>query len=157
MSSTSSLPDEFERIARRVLACESAVVYRWDLITPTNRRLVFPKQHERGFEVRAEAKEYGLYAFADGWHSSAWDANTPGWSLEEMATDFLGFLRTLLSTDATLEVHLAGGHPHKWVLHYIDENGPHSETTGLFLFRYWGAREIVSRQNTALPPRYELP
>jgi hypothetical protein len=152
-----ALPDIFERMARRVLESESSLIYRWDVVTPTTRALVFAKQCESGFEVRAEAKQYGLFAFAEGWHSTAWDANTPGWSSEDIASDFLGFLRTLLSLDASLDVHLAGGHPHKWVLNYIDENGTQSETTGLLLFRFWGAREIVTRQNTMLPSRYQSP
>ena len=156
MKRADALPDVFERMARHALAGESSLVYRWDLITPTKRALVFPKQCVSGFEVRAEAETYGLYAFAEGWHSPAWDVNTPGWSLEDMASEFLGFLRTLLSPDASLQVHLAGGHPHTWVLNYMTEQGLQSEKTGLLLFRFWGAREIVTRQNTMLPSRYQL-
>ena len=147
-SVSESIPDTFARRANDVLSREPSVVYRWD----RPGRLVFPKQCEGGFEVAAEAETYGLYAFAEGWHSGAWD--TPGLTPDMLVVEFLGFLRTLLSSDAHLDIHYAGRTHAKWVMHYRVEQGWETDTTGMLFFNYFGKRRVVSLQNTVLPPRY---
>ena len=146
------IPQTFERLANEALSKERGLIHRWEGSSLRRRRLVLPRQCEDGFEVAAVAETYGLYAFAEGWHSGAWD--TPGLTPESLVVDFLGFLRTLLSPDARLDVHYAGRTRSKWIMHYRDESGWQADTTGVLIFNYFGKRTVVTLQNTVLPPRY---
>ena len=148
-----TLPERFERAARRMLADEP-VQHHWAPCGPRRRRLVLPVQSAGGFEIAIEAEQYGLYAFAgDGWHSPAWDV-TPVSGPDEVVGQCLGFVRTLLSTDAELEVRSAGGSPYRWTLRYKTESGPDTWTTGLLVFNYAGTRTTETFQNRVLPARY---
>jgi hypothetical protein len=156
MHSGESLPATFERLVNEIISAEPDLVYRWDAVADTRRRLVFPKQCENGFEVIAEAEPYGLYAFAEGWHSAAWDANTPGFRSEQVTASFVSFLRTLLSADARLEVHYAAPSPTKWVMRYVGEHGEQADTISAVhnLFStHRGASSVVTLRNSVLTSR----
>jgi hypothetical protein len=73
---------------------------------------------------------------------------------ELVSSDFLGFIRTLMSAAAFLEIRYAGGSPYKWTMNYAVEGGTESKVTGHLLFNYFGRRSTVVLQNHHLPPRY---
>lgn len=154
---TESLAETLERIATQVLAEERHLVHTWDAGARGKRTLVFPAQCEDGFEVRVEAGLDWLdVGVAEGWQDMTCDGNPVRETHEALIVNALGFVRTLLSTDAVLETRYAGQAPYKWVLRYRDEEGWQGGTTGLLLFNYLGRRRVTVRQNTILPARYDV-
>ncbi len=153
MTQKEQLPAVFERYARNVLSQESGLRHEW-ATSPDKSRLVIPRANETGFTVEVQAQTYGLYAFAEGWHSSAWELTSRKETYENLCTQFLGFVRTLLSRDAWLEVRYAGRTPYRWTMTYGVEGGAESESTGLLFFNYFGRRSARVLQNDHLPARY---
>jgi hypothetical protein len=155
-----SIPEEFERQARAVLANHPDLHVRWAEISKgRGRELFIPKQDSSGFDVRVQAEEYGLYPFADDWHGAPWelsaaDSRPVSKRVRELCSEFLGFVRTMLSVDATLHVHYAGRRPYRWVLSFETELGRESEEFGLLFYNYFGKRRLEPRQNRHLPSRY---
>jgi hypothetical protein len=149
------LPTVFERYARDVLARENCLRHQW-ATSPGKSRLIIPRANESGFTVEAQAEMYGLYASAEGWHSAAWELTSQQEALEDLCSQFLGFIRTLLSPDAWLEVRYAGQTPYKWTMTYGVEGRMESESTGLLLFNYFGERSTRILQNEHLPARYNI-
>lgn len=107
-----------------------------------------------GFAIRVECETYGIFFYADGWHGAPFEVNPATPTQEAVVEESLGFLRTLLSPDSSLEVHYASGRPFKWVLSYAVEGGIEREEMGLFFYRYLGARTKRTYQNQHLPARY---
>ncbi len=155
MTQKEHLPAVFERCAREVLLREAGLRHDW-VIGGDTSKLVIPKADEAGFTVEAQAETYGLYASAEGWHSGAWEPTSRKETLEELCSEFLGFVRTLVSSDAELEVRYAGGTPYKWTMTYGVEGGAESESTGLLFFNYFGRRSTRVLRNQHLPPRYGI-
>ena len=67
--------------------------------------------------------------------------NTPGMTIDEVADGCVGFLRTLLSPDASLIVRYSAGRPYRWILRYPTHGSPVNDETGLLFFNYFGRRE----------------
>lgn len=126
---------------------------RWEnLQGGDKKRLTIFKQRDTGFDVVVECETYGLYPFAGDWHGPAWEPMNE--RLDELCDEFMGFVRTLLCMDSKLQVMKAGGKPYKWSLTYRTEDGVETQTTGLFLFNYFGPRSKQVLQNDHLPLRY---
>jgi hypothetical protein len=155
MTQKEHLPVVFERHARDVLASENGLRHEW-LTSPDKTRLIIPRANDTGFTVEAQAETYGLYAFAEGWHSGAWELASRKETFEYLCSQFLGFIRTLLSPDAWLEVRYAGHSPYKWTMTYGVEGGVESESTGSLFFNYFGRRSARVLQNKHLPARYGI-
>lgn len=155
---TDSLAATLERIAAQLLAGERHLIHTWSGIARGKHTLVFPVQCQNGFEVRVEAGPDGLaVGVAEGWHDMTCDRNPVRETEEALVVNSLGFVRTLLSTDAALATRYAGQSPYKWVLRYRDEQGWRTGTTGLLFFNYLGRRRVTVRQNSILSARYEVP
>jgi hypothetical protein len=158
---TASIPEVFEERARAVLADHSQLNPSWSAISEgEGRELVIPKQEDSGFDVVVWAETYGLHVFADDWHSGPWepvpsDPRPLTEQVFQLCDEFLGFVRTLLSEDASLAVHYARGRPFRWVLTYETESGPESETCALIIFNYFGSRSVRTFRNRHLPRRYD--
>jgi hypothetical protein len=71
----------------------------------------------------------------------------------EIAEDCLGFVRSLLCSDSSLQVFYSNGRPYRWVLTYPLEGRRVSDRTGLLVFNYFGRRNVRTFQNQQLPPR----
>jgi hypothetical protein len=155
MKQKEHLPVAFERYARDVLARENRLRHEW-ATSPDKTRLIIPRANETGFTVEAQAETYGLYAFAEGWHSAAWELTSQKETSEDLCSQFLGFIRTLLSPDAWLEVRYAGHTPYKWTMTYGVEGSVEAESTGLLFFNYFGRRSVKVLQNEHLPARYGI-
>jgi hypothetical protein len=155
MTQKEHLPAVFESHARDVLAQENRLQHEWQT-SPDKSTLIIPRANETGFTIEARAETYGLYASAEGWHSGAWEFTSRSESSEKLCSEFLGFIRTLLSRDAWLEVRYAGRTPYKWIITYEVEGGTESESMGLLLFNYLGRRSTRILQNEHLPPRYGI-
>jgi hypothetical protein len=147
------LAEALEKAAYEAFAAEPAP-HEWRRLGSTSIRLTFPKQLATGFDVSVLAKPWGLYVEADGWHHPANWEPIGGWTPLEMCRDCLGFARTLLSTDAYLNVRYAGRSPYKWTMVYTVETRLEVETTGLLVFNYFASRRSVRLQNSTLPARF---
>jgi len=150
------LPTSFEDFAKKKLATSPHISCHWETLNNGDkRRLVIMRQNEGGFDIVIECETYGLYPFAGEWHGSPWE-----WfqeeSLEEFFEQFMGFIRTLLSKDAMLEVKYSNKKPYKWFLTYETEQDQEKRETGLFLYNYFGSRSAQVFQNDQLPQRYGL-
>ncbi len=154
MTQDKTLPLKFERYARDILARDPGLRHEWST-SPDKRQLIIPKANDTGFTVKACAEVYGLYVSADGWHSGAWELASRKETIETLCSQFLGFIRTLLSPDAWLEVRFAGDSPYKWTMNYAVEGGVESESTGLLVFNYLRKRSVRVLQNEHLPARYD--
>jgi len=148
------LPTSFEKFAKKKLATPMHISCDWETLNNGDkRRLVIKKQKNDGFDIVVECETYGLYPFAGEWHGPAWE-----WfreeSLEEFFEEFMGFIRTLLSKDAMLEVRYSGKRPYKWRLTYETEQGQERRETGLIIYNYFGSRSTQVFQNDQLPQRY---
>jgi hypothetical protein len=148
-----ALPDTFYKLASSRLAELPGLPHEWVSGPDGKRSLRIPKLDESGFDITIECESNGLHPFAEGWHGAPWEANTPDMSIEEVAEDCLGFVRTLLCPDATLTVHYSGGRPYRWILRYPTLGAPVKDETGLLFFNYFGRRETREFRNTHLPPR----
>ncbi len=124
--------------------------------SPDKSRLIIPGANDDGFTVEAQAESYGLYVSAEGWHSGAWEITSREETVETLCSQFLGFIRTLLSPDAWLEVRYAGHTPYKWTMTYGVEGSVESESTCLLFFNYFGRRSVKVLQNEHLPARYGI-
>ena len=148
------LPTSFEDFARKKLATSPHISCDWETLNNGDkRRLVIKRQKDNGFDIAVECETYGLYPFAGEWHGPAWD-----WfqeeSLEEFFEEFMGFIRTLLSKDAMLEVRYSGNKPYKWCLTYETEQGQEKLETGRIFYNYFGSKSTQVFQNDQLPQRY---
>src|SRR5918995_5298045 len=101
MTQKKHLPAVFERYVRDVLARQNCLRHEW-ATSPGKSRLIIPKANETGFTVEAQAETYGLYASAEGWHRAAWELTSQKETSEDLCSQFLGFIRPLLSSDAWL-------------------------------------------------------
>lgn len=147
-----SLPDAFERNARTIFDEYPTIMTKWESTRHGGRRLTIYKIDESGFDIAVQAETYGLYPYAGDWHGPAWDSGT---STEELCREFLGFVRSLLCEDSSLEVKYAGSRPFKWILSYPTEQGRESYEMGLFIVNYFGKRSSRIFRNRHLPPRYK--
>jgi hypothetical protein len=150
-----SLPDTFFRVAEGALSGHPTVRHQWSSGPRGKRTLTIPRADEAGFDVTIQCETYGLFPFAGHWHGAPWDANTPGRSLEDVAKDCLGFVRSLICADSRLTVHYANARPFRWVLQYPFGNRRVEDRVGLFIFNYFGHRTVRELQNRHLPPREE--
>jgi hypothetical protein len=149
-----TLADIFFELARAGLAGYPQLAHEWTSGPRGKRTLRIPKADSSGFDVTIECEPNGLYLQAGDWHGAPWDANTPGFSDTQVAEQCMGFVRTLLSSDASLTVRYAGGRPYKWLLRYPTEGAPVLEEMGLLFYNYFGRRETREFRNRHLPPRY---
>lgn len=147
-----SLPEVFERYASELLSGDSRIRTKWESIKGNGKRLTIYKIDESGFDIVVDAETYGLYPYAGDWHGSAWDWGT---SYDELCREFMGFVRTLLCEDSSLEVRYAGSWPYKWILSFPTEVGRESLETGLFFFNFVGKRSRRIFKNRHLPARYK--
>jgi hypothetical protein len=148
-----SLPDTFFEMAQRVIAGYPALAHQWISEPSGKRTLKFPAASATGFDVAIEAEAYGLYPYAGDWHGAPWDYDTPRMTFAEIAEDCLGFVRSLLCSDSSLQVFYSNGRPYRWVLTYPLEGRRVSDRTGLLVFNYFGRRNVRTFQNQQLPPR----
>ena len=151
-----SLPDTFFEMAQRIIASYPALAHEWTSESSCKRTLRFPAASPTGFDVVIEAETYGLYPYAGDWHGAPWDYNMPRMSLAEISEDCLGFVRSLLSSDSSLQVSYANDRPYRWVLSYPFEGRRVSDRNGLLVFNYFGRRSVRTFQNQQLPPREEI-
>jgi hypothetical protein len=155
-----TIPEVFEREARAAFAVHPNLSPRWSVISNGDgRQLLMPRRESSGFDVGVQAETYGLYPFAGEWAGAPWEP-APGdprpldQQIDDLCVQFLGFIRTLLSVDATFTVHYSAGQPYRWVLEYETELGRESEACGLFIYNYFGKRRVETLQNRHLPGRY---
>lgn len=148
------LPVVFEKCAREWLARNQALPHEWS-IGPKKCRLIIPRADETGFTVEIEAETYGLHASADRWRSGAWEPVSRDETLEDLCSQFLDFVRTLLRADAWLEMRYSGRSPCQWMMTYRLEHGTKSHSTGSLFFNYFGERSKKVLQNHHLPARRE--
>ncbi len=149
------LPDAFFELASVRLAESALVPHSWsDPATDGRRVLEVPAVAETGFSVRVECENSGLYVYAGEWHGSPFECRPPTATPEETAANCLGFVRTLLCSDSTLEVSYAGTRPYRWVLKYATDGGPAQEEMGLLVYNYFAAKATRVLQNNHLPPRH---
>jgi hypothetical protein len=148
-----SLPDTFFEMAQRVIANYPALAHQWTCEPSGKRTLKFPAASATGFDVTIEAETYGLYPYAGDWHGAPWDCSTPRMSFAQIAEDCLGFVRSLLCSDSSLQVFYANERPYRWVLNYPFEGRRVSARTGLLVFNYFGRRSVRAFQNQQLRPR----
>ena len=150
----SSLSEAFFKVAGARLGEYPQLRHAWEGPEKSGRRVLsIPKQDTGGFDVRIECESYGLYPVADGWHGAPWDNNPSVGTPEKIAEQCFGFLRTVLSPDAVLNVHFSAGKPYKWILSYPTGQLPVNDETGLLLFNYFGRREVREYRNRHLPSR----
>ncbi|MFB3897695.1 MAG: hypothetical protein ACE14V_15490 [bacterium] len=150
-----NLPKIFENCAKSILEKYPNIQTKWDDNGTKRSRLTIYKQDENGFDIIVEAETYGLYPFAGGWHGAPWEIGPTDTTPEKLCEQFMGFIRSLLCTDAMLEVKYASGFSYKWILTYPTEQGIESEVTGLLFYNYFGKRTNRIFQNQHLPPRYK--
>ena len=62
----------------------------------------------------------------------------PRMSFAEISEDCLGFVRSLLCSDSSLQVFYSNERPYRWVLSYPFEGRRVSDRTGLLVFNYLG-------------------
>lgn len=150
-----SLPDAFFSLASSRLLDQPQVSHRWSVSEPGGKRVLdIPPTCESGFSVRVECESYGLYVYADGWHGAPFECGPVTGTPEATAENCLGFVRTLLCADCTLEVFYAGSKPHRWVLTYATDSGIEREETGLIIYNYFGVKSKRVLQNRQLTPRH---
>ena len=150
-----ALPEAFFILAEARLRQHAALAHRWtQRHDRTKRTLEIPAEDRTGFGILVDCEIYGLYVYCDGWHGAPFEVGGPTKTPEAAAENCLGFVRTLLSEDSTLEVHYAAGKPHRWVLSYATDSGTEREETGLFFYNYFGRRSVRTLQNRRLPARY---
>ncbi len=145
------LPTVFEHYAKELLAKQPQIQAKWEFTEDNGKRLTICKLDDLGFDVIVEAKISGLYPYAGDWHGPVWEM---GANSEELCREFMGFVRSLLCEDSSLEVKYAGSWPYKWILSYPLLSGCESLETGLFLYNYFGRRSSRIFKNRHLPPRY---
>lgn len=148
-----SLPETFEKYSRPLLANHPEIAVRWESHNKDGRRLTIAKQGDSGFDVVVEAETYGLYPFAGDWHGPAWEMVSKDETRQSLCTEFMGFVRSLLCADSSLEVLYAGSKPYKWILTYPTEQEKESLTTGLLFFNVFARKSRCVFQNHHLPPR----
>jgi hypothetical protein len=159
-STATSIPEVFERQARAVLAEHPELAAQWSVISKgAGRQLFIPKSEPSGFDITVQAETYGLYPFAGDWHGAPWelsprDRRSIKTQIDDLCAEFLGFVRTMLSTDATLYVHYSNDRPYRWVLSYETEIGPDTEECGQIVYNYFGKRRVETLRNRHLPTRY---
>ena len=150
-----SLPDAFFALARDQLA---SLPHAWSGPEPDGKRVLeLPSASETGFTVRVECESYGIHVYADGWHGAPFECGPSTATTEATAENCLGFVRTLLCTDSSLEVSYAGAKPIRWVLSYATDAGTAREEMGLLVYNYFASRSKRILQNNHLPPRYLEP
>ncbi len=149
----SSLPDTFFEMAQGIMARHSALEHEWTSEPSGKRTLKIPAAGPTGFDVVIEAETYGLYPYAGEWHGAPWDSNMPRMSFAEICEDCLGFVRSLLCTDSSLQVSFSNECPYRWVLSYPVEGRQVSDRTELLVFNYFGRRSVRTFQNEQLPRR----
>jgi hypothetical protein len=150
-----SLPEAFFVLASARLGGRAPVAHRWSGPESDGKRVLeVPAAAESGFSVRVECETYGLYVYAEGWHGSPFECGPVTATPEETAENCLGFVRTLLCADSSLEVSYAGAKPYRWVLKYATDNGAEQEEMGLLVYNYFGSRSKRVLQNNHLPPRH---
>jgi hypothetical protein len=150
---SASLPDTFFEMAQGILSRHPTVAHEWTLHTSGKRTLRLPAVSSNGFDVVIQAETYGLYPYAGDWHGAPWDSNMPKMSFAEICEDCLGFVRSLLCSDSSLQVFYSNERPYRWVLSYPLDGGQFSDRTGLLVFNYFGRRTKRTFQNQQLPPR----
>ncbi len=150
------LPTIFEDYARDLLAVCPEISTEWEVEDGGDKKkLTIKKQDSSGFDIVVQCETYGLFPFAGEWHGPAWELWPGDETLIDLCEQFMGFVRTLLSKEASLEVRYSGGKPYKWVLSYETEEGHEDQEAGLFLYNYFGVKTSQVFQNNILPPRYE--
>jgi hypothetical protein len=148
-----SLPDTFFEMAQQVIDRHPTLVHAWISGPSGKRTLTFPAASPEGFNVTIQCETYGLYPSAGSWHGAPWDVNTSGMTISEICEDCLGFVRSALCTDSSLEVWYSNKRPFRWVLSYPLEGRLVSDRVGLLVFNYLGRRSVRRFQNSHLPPR----
>ena len=148
-----SLPDTFFEMAQRIIARYPALAHQWTSEPSGKRTLRFPAISSTGFEVVIQAETYGLYPYAGEWHGAPWDSNTPKMTFADICEDCLGFVRSLLCADSSLQVCYSNERPYRWILSYPVEGRRVSDRSGLLVFNYFGRRSTRIFQNEQLPPR----
>jgi hypothetical protein len=149
---SASLPDTFFEMAQQITARYPALAHEWTSEPSGKRTLRFPAASSTGFDVVIQAETYGLYPYAGDWHGAPWDYNTPKMTFAEICEDCLGFVRSLLCSDSSLEVCYSNERPYRWVLIYPLAGQRISDRTGLLLYNYFGRRSARTFQNEQLPP-----
>ena len=148
-----NLPILFERYARGILDEYTTIQAKWDSTNQGGRRLTIFKVDESGFDIMVDAETYGLIPYAGDWHGPAWESSV---GTKDLCEQFMGFVRSLLCADSTLEVRYAGTWAFQWILTYPTEGGFESYETGIFFYNYFGKRRSRILQNQHLPPRYSI-
>lgn len=150
-----SLPEVFFAVANARLREFPQVSHYWSSPRTGGKRVLeVPSSGESGFPVRVECESYGLYVYAGGWHGSPFECGPVTETPEATAENCLGFVRSLLCADSSLEVSYAGNRPHRWVLSYATDDGTEREETGLLVYNYFGSKSKRMLQNKHLPPRH---
>ena len=103
-----------------------------------------------GFPVEMLCETYGLYPKILGWHGAPWDVTVfhPG----PLAEQTKEFLRSVLSTVSSLEVHCSNGKPYKHVLHVMFDGELIADTQSTCFYNWFGAKAAEVRQNDWLAP-----
>ena len=150
-----SLSDTFFALASERFASYPSVRHTWSGPERSGKRVLeLPSEAESGFTVRVDCEPYGLYVYAGDWHGAPFECGPDAATLETTAEDCLGFIRTLLCEDSSLEVAYSSNKPFRWALSYPTDVGVQREEVGLFFYNYFGSRSKRVFQNKLLPSRY---
>jgi hypothetical protein len=147
------LPETFKLVANALLEQHPHIPVSWEQKGSDGCRLKISRLSHTGFDVVVEAESYGLYPFAGEWHGGAWELVSKDETEESLCIEMMGFVRSLLCLDSTLEVSFAGGKPYKWTLTYPTTRGTESHTTGLLFYNYFSSRSVRRYANEHLPQR----
>jgi len=157
MADEKKLTDIFLDVVKPVLARHPELSHAL-LINEKRPRaeLIIHKQDESGFDVGIICESHGVYPWASNWHGGAWDATTPyaEGNLQQTCENCLGFIRTLLSTDARLRVQYKAGQPCHWIVELFDgEHWKAQEESSLVIYNYFGKLTETIHQNRHFPSR----
>ena len=93
-----------------------------------------------GFPVKIICQTYGVYPSALGWYGAPWDVTVFSSSaLTEMLQEFL---QSVMSENASLEVHHSNGKPYKYILNYTFDGEQASEEEGTIFYNWFGEKKV---------------
>lgn len=104
----------------------------------------------RGFPVEIVCQTYGVYPSALGWCGAPWDVTV--FSPSALTETLQEFLQSVLSENASLEVHRSNGKPYKYILNYTFDGEKVSDEEGTILYNWFGEKKVEIFSNNWRTP-----
>lgn len=161
MEKNRPLTEIFLEVVKPILARRRRLKHTLEIdIARTRVELTFHKQNDEGFDVGVQCEPHGIFPWADKWRGASWDATTPHaeGNLRQTCENCLGFVRTLLSSDARLRVKSKGGTPCQWTVELFDGKDWHGQgDSSLVIYNFFGAVTERTFQNQHFRSRRRSP